>query len=563
MVATHTRAPSLAALLTLALALALTPTADAALQAQLSETVVEENETVDLTIIGTGSKREASPDLSALENDFEILGTNRSSQFSSINGRVEAWVEYRYQLRPKRTGTLTIGPITVAGETTAPLMLTVRPLDPSVRETVKELVFFEASLDPEPVYVQAQVILTRRFFYARGVQLYTDLPDAPAIEGAVVLPLGETQSTTTRRDGRTYGVVQQQYAIFPQASGTLLIPGESVSASVLLTSNGRTRRRGVQVATQETRVEVLPIPAIYPKDAAWLPARSVELIDQWQPTGGALEVGEPARRRIVVKATGLIGSAIGPVVVDHPETLMRSYPEAPELSDDPKGDNVVGLRIQDYALLPTDPGALTLPAVSVTWWDTINAEVRTTYADAQPLAITGTAVTEPASLPADPEQPVQPAQPEAPDPTTQPEPLRIPWLWLVALALSGAAAWFGYSRVGEWRARFGRARKVRASDALKTACDHGELGLIRREFRSWLAVRYPDLDIDAAQHTFSSIDGNAHVIEALDEHLYGQTRDNHESITGAEVLAAAQRAGLRSPRIKSPPNDPLPQLTIS
>lgn len=567
------------AVLMIALTVVVMPLAEAAVQAQLSETVIEENDTVDLTIIDTGSSRTASPDLTQLNNDFEVLGTNRSSQFSSVNGRVEAWVEYRYQLRPKRTGTFTINPITVGKESTTPLMLTVRALDPSIRAEISELVFFEVSLDPEPVYVQAQVILSRRFFYARGVQLYTDLPDAPEVEGAVILPLGETQSTTTRRDSRTYGVVQQQYAIFPQASGTLLIPGESVSASVLVTRNGRSRRRGVQVKTQPKRLEVLPIPAGYPADAAWLPARSIEIIDQWRPEAGSLSVGEPARRRVVVKATGLIGSAIGPVAVDHPEALMKSYPEAPDMSDETAGDHVVGSRIQDYSLLPTNPGTLNLPAVSVTWWDTVSAEVKTTLATPHLLMITGT-VAAPTQT-GESEPTVQEAVPAPLDPKPVVQPWSTSWLWSIALA-AVVAGWFGYTRIrthtDRWRAKLTALRnpRVTAGAALKIACEQNELGAMRRELRNWLSTRYPDLDIDAAQEAFSNVEGNAPILDALDERLYSRdsrdsnktrARDDHaqgndEPITGAAVFAAAQRTGLKPPRRRKAANDPLPQLTI-
>ena len=222
------------------------------MQARVDPPVVDEMETVRLTLRVDGSNQSEGLDLGALESDFEVLGTNTSSQFQSINGQVQSWVEYQVSLRPKRAGTLEIPALSIAGQTSAPLSVRVRPLAPEVRQTIDRMVFFEVEVSPNPVYVQAQALMTRRLYYASGVQIYSDLPGVPDIPNAVVIPVGETRSTTEVRPEGRYGVLEQRYAIFPEQSGSLVIPEISVTSSVRLTSSGRTRRSGIRVSTPES-----------------------------------------------------------------------------------------------------------------------------------------------------------------------------------------------------------------------------------------------------------------------------------------------------------------------
>ena len=535
-------------------------------RAHLSESMVEENEPVELTIISSGSNRTSAPDLAPLSADFDVLGTNTSSQFSNINGRVEAWVEYRYSLRPKRTGQLVVPSLDIAGESTLPLSLTVRPLDPSVRSTIRELVFFETKLDPEPVYVQAQLVLTRRFFYARGVQLYSDLPAEPEIEGAVVLALGETRSTTARRNDRTYGVVVQQYAVFPQRSGKLIVPGANVAASVLVTSNGRTRRRGVQVAAPELSLDVLPIPAAYPADAPWLPAHSIQVNERLAPNRNRLEVGVPATRTLQVLASGAIGSAIPPLVVEHPGDMLRSYPEAPTIRDETAGTDVIGIRTQTYSLMPTAPGLLRLPELAVTWWDTVNERVEVTRLAGRDLEITGMApvVESPADEPA-PEPAAVPLATMTPDDVTHSEPASwTPPAWLVASVLALfvlGAAWNAFHR-RLWRLPDIPKRRPDPASVLHAACRNGSPEAIRHSLRDWLRYRYPDRSPAAALQTFTEVGGNADVVDALDASLYAP--HTATAPPGRAIWEAVTRAGTSPARpARRRMGDPLPPLATA
>lgn len=369
--------------------------ASAAVSAQLSAQNIDELETVRLTIKINETRQTQTLDLSALEKDFHVLSTNTVSQSRFRNGRGVSWVDYQITLQPKRTGTLKIPSITVGDEPTPTLELKVRPLSATTRQTIDELVFFENEVSSDEIYVQSQLILTRRLLYSQGVQLYSDLPGAPEIGDAVVLTLGETRSDTTTRNGKTYGLVEQRYAIYPEVSGRFEVPGISITASVRLIENGRVSRKGVRVGTQTEAITVLPVPDSYPADAPWLPATNVELMDVISPDRPGHEVGDTLKHELLIYIHGNIGSMAPPLSLALNENQFRVYPAAPVIEDDARGDTVKGSRLQTNSIVPLQPGSLTLPPTEIIWWDTASKEVRISTTPARKLNISGTAVVDP------------------------------------------------------------------------------------------------------------------------------------------------------------------------
>ena len=385
--------PNLLPTLLLGICLSLLPgLASAAVSAHLSAQTIDELETVRLQIKITETRQTSTLDLSELEDDFHIMNTNTMSQSKYINGRGQSWVDYTITLQPKRTGLLQIPSIRVGREQTPTLTLTVKPLSEQTRRKIDDLVFFETDVSSDAVYVQAQLVLTRRLLYSQGVQLYSDLPGAPEIKDAVVLTLGETTSGTTQRDGKNYGVVEQRYAIFPEASGSFTVPGIGITASVRLLEGGRVSRKGVRVTTEPRQIDVLPVPADYPADAPWLPAENVQLIQAISPDQSAYSVGDSLTHELLIHIEGNIGSIAAPQELALEESSFRIYPQAPVINDDTQGSILQGARLQTSTIVPLVPGQLTVPATRLIWWDTNRDRMRIAQAPALSIVSTGTAV---------------------------------------------------------------------------------------------------------------------------------------------------------------------------
>jgi hypothetical protein len=352
-----------------------------ALEASLDRERVADGESVRLVIQARGQVSGA-PSTEPLEKDFEVLGVSTGSQMNIVNGRVDATTTWTITLRPRRLGRLRVPPIAVAGERTPALDLEVVRAD-AVRPDGGADLFVETEVEPEAPYVQAMVVYTVRIFHA--VRLTEGaLPD-PVPEGALVRRLGEDRQYSAQRNGRRYGVIERRYAVFPQASGELVLPGPVLDARV---PDSRARppstfrdllgrdpfgdlfasTRGVRVRGQARTLTVRPRP-----DEAvgghWLPARDLRLTETWEPEGGEARVGEPLTRTLTVTAQGLMASQLPDLA---PESVdgARAYPDRAreETRDGPKG--VVGERVQRIAFVPTRPGHLVLPALRLHWWDT-------------------------------------------------------------------------------------------------------------------------------------------------------------------------------------------------
>ena len=365
---------------------------NAELSTRLSRSSIDELESVQLTIRANGTRSVEELDLSELEKNFQVLNTNTSSQYQYINGNEQSWVDYQITLKPRIAGTLTIPSLTIGNESSLPLTLKVRPISQSLRDEINQLVFFEVETSKESVYVQEQLLFTRRLVYSNGVQLYNEIPGPPKIANALVLILGETRSGTTERNGKKYGVVEQRFAIFPEMSGKLEIPAIDITASVRLIERGRVSRKGVRVSTTDLLVNVMPVPEAYPEEAPWLPAQAIILTQTLEPGVSKANVGDTLQRKIQVRIDGNTGSILPSLNAQPSESLFRIYPTAPSIKDDTSGDSVIGFRTESSSIVPLQPGQLSLGETSITWWDTVSNEVRTSVLADSRISAAGSAI---------------------------------------------------------------------------------------------------------------------------------------------------------------------------
>ncbi|EGH32910.1 hypothetical protein PSYJA_29733, partial [Pseudomonas syringae pv. japonica str. M301072] len=234
-------------------------------------------------------------------------------------------------------------------------------------------------LDQDSVYVQAQAVLTLRVYHS--VSLFDDSSLSPLqVPDARVEKLGDSRTYEKLINGVRHGVIETRYAIYPQQSGVLKIPAQVFSATLVQTPAegsqaqdanpfGPQPGRSVGVKSAEVPLTVKPKPADYPADVAWLPARSINLEENWSPEPGTTQVGDSLTRTLTLKAEGLAGAQLPPLPPTEVPGLRR-YPDQPQLRNLPSERGLIGTREEREALVPARAGAIDLPAVEVTWWNT-------------------------------------------------------------------------------------------------------------------------------------------------------------------------------------------------
>jgi hypothetical protein len=115
-----------------------------------------------------------------------------------------------------------------------------------------------------------------------------------------------------------------------------------------------------------------PAPADYP-DAAWLPARDLQLSEEWSRDDDEITAGEPLTRHVTISVLGQIETQI-PAIKPPSAAGVNIYPDKPELSREIRPGGIRGQRKDQYALIGTGPGTVVLPAVEVPWWNVESGE---------------------------------------------------------------------------------------------------------------------------------------------------------------------------------------------
>lgn len=535
-------------LTTLLLTLLLACQASAAtLVARVDRTQLSLDETVELTLETSDTTVFGKPDLQPLEGLFRVLGTRQANQLSSAYGEAQAVTQWLITLQPQRTGYVVIPPLQLGEWHSEPIMLNVSE---SSTEGGGRLapIFIDSSLDQDSVYVQAQVVLTLRIYHS--VSLYDDSTLSPLQFGdALVERLGEPRTYEKDINGVRHGVIEIRYALYPQKSGTLTIPAQLFSATTVAPSGdyyGSRFGKTTQVKSPEIPLLVKPKPAEYPKDAPWLPAANLTLVEAWSPQPQEAQLGEALTRSLLIKAEGL-SSAQLPPIESPPVAGLRRYPDQPTLNDTVTENGLTGSREQREALVASDAGDYRLPATEVVWWNTVEDRLERSTLPERTLQ-----VAENPEL----QQPALEDAAAAANPLSQPQRL---WPWQLSSAVLGLTTLLGF---GLWlRARSQPAviRTVQSGptprsllDDLKRACLANDTQATRHALDAW-ARQQPETLAEMAARFVPLSDA----LDGLNGALYSETGQRWQ---GEALWQAIQNLPTARPTAGEPENGALPPL---
>ena len=529
-------------LLSLAQGLWVYPALAQGVNAFVDRDTVAEGETLRLVIEVSGRGPSSDPDWSPLSQDFQVLGTAKSNQVNITNGTMEAKTRWTVTLAPQKTGSLTIPALTVGDQQTQAIVIKVTEAGTASTTGATPDIFIESEVKPDTAYVQQQLTYVLRIYYAvtpHGPQL-----SDPKAADALIERLGDDRQYTTQRGDRRYGVIERQYAIFPQSSGTLSIESPIFSAQVPDTRQQSNNNnffgqggfigpdpfnslfqtvRPVQVRGQPFQISVKPRPS-NSGGGAWLPAENLTATESWSPDPPTFRVGEPVTRTLTLKARGLTGAQLPELPLPSSADL-KLYPDRSTTETKSDTKVVLGQREQKIALVPTRPGTFQLPEIRIPWWDTQADAPREAIVPARKITVTGapTPSTPAQSTPVQQQATKTPAVPVEPSADAKPEPQKTPsptvqasqslrlsdtlssgasyWFW-IALAL--LIAWIATLLLW-WRAR-SRMRAVSPSAdeqemglsqrealrELKQACQTNDAERTQKALLHWAKVRWPD-----------------------------------------------------------------------
>ncbi|WP_163834043.1 BatD family protein [Spartinivicinus ruber] len=513
--------------------------------ASVDRTMINQNETVELTLRSDKQQFGAEPDLSPLHELFTILGRSQRSQFQSINGKNKSWTDWIITITPKQSGYVVIPPISLKGEKTKPITLDVKPAGSHQQSSGKNVapLFIEASLDKEPVFVQEQAVLTVYIYHS--VPLYDDSRITPlTIPNAISQQLGDVKTYETIINGQRYGVFELKYVIFPQESGEMRIPALKFTGTIASRSNRSSpfglfphRQIGAPVVEHSPEIKLTVKAPPANTKGNWLPAKKLSLTENWSADTNQLKVGDSITRTIKIEAEGLTAAQLPPLT-NSELNGVKLYPDQSTTKDLSTEQGVIGQRIESVALVPTHAGTIELPEIRYRWFNTTSQKMTEAVLPAKQITVAPATTGQ--------SQPVKPAPITSTKPSTaqletteQPMPKAQTtetnhWQWL---ALLFAALWL--ITLGLWwrqRQQSGiisnqlsttpkaeNASNKKLLTALLNSCDQQNLPKIRKLFIEWSSQYLANPHIKSLQAAENHWKNPAltSYLAALDNQLYG------------------------------------------
>jgi hypothetical protein len=530
---------------------ALAPLPVWALQAYVDRNPVVEDESFTLTLESSGDV-DGEPDLSPLRRDFDIQGQGKSSNFTMINGSVSHKTQWQITLMAKHSGQLQIPSISIGSDRSQPLTVTVTPASQAQAAPGGSDLFLDVSVKPHTVYVQQQIIYTVRLYRAVSLANSSSLSEPTLPSGdAVVEKLGKDKNFETLRNGMRYKVTERSYAIYPQKSGDVdiapvVFDGDIVQGGgggglfALDPFNQSVRHKRLRSKTEHITVKAMPT-AFHGRQ--WLPARSLQLDDNWSPDPPKFAVGQAVTRTVAIMADGLTASQL-PALDSAAIDGLKQYPDQPALKDTQDSSGVTGLRTEKIAYIPTRTGKVTLPAIKLAWWNTATDKMEVAGLPARTFTVAPAPADGNAPPPASVLKTPAPAVPQqqghqvvtSPSPAPQVPPSTVserPWWPWIALTLG--LGWLATVVVWWWRRRRGPVRSTSATPepqdslrqlekVLQSSCLADDAAGAKSAVLAWAQrcwPRQPPISLTAVARRCS--EPLAAALIELDRALYAQT----------------------------------------
>lgn len=484
----------------------------AAVELQVDRDNIASDEIITL-VISSKDHATISPDLSPLKKDFEVVGTNRSSQFSILNGSTQMQTQWQIALLPKHEGDILIPEITVGNEKTPSRVIHVMGLKKNVASTpsANADIFFEASIIPKDIYIQEQVIYTMKLYFNQAIE--NPYLAGPGLADAKITQNGQDIIYTSTKNGKSYHVLERSYLITPKNTGHFEITPPFLKG-YLEESMNRINVYGFQshglkpfkVQGPTLAISVKPKPTGFKGD--WFPAQKLTIKESWEPNPVVFREGEPVTRIVEINAEGATGDQIPNLVLSSGPNL-NSYPQQAKRETAVNGETQVGKLTQKIVYIPTKLGEVTLPAIKMPWWSSTIKKEQVAVLPAKKVTVLPALLKNSANTSNPlPTQPV--ALPTTVKPKLEPvnsSPKSAKFNFWPILAVMALSAWAITLLLLSRQRRLGYLFKINHKQPaqslaelqkqLREACDGNKAKLARSLFLSWSALYWRDSSLHA------------------------------------------------------------------
>ncbi len=364
--------------------------ADVSITATVDKTSASLEDYILLTVVIEGTRTEAS--LSGLD-DFKVSSRGKSSQVRIVNGSMSSSYEFNYVLQPLKPGTYMIGPFSVAHKkktyTSDTITLTVSK-QAARTATGERDAYVTAEVDKQNPYAHEQIIYSFKFY--RRVQISkANLSGAPDFEGFVSERLGKEREYRRVINGQTYAVTELRWALFPVQSGVLTIGTTTLDCELVVKERSRRGDRsnnsvfgdsffgfGARTERKTLRTESLTV-MVHQLPAAGRPDGFRQLVGEFELNGSlgetSVHAGDSATLTLRLHGNGTMRAM---KTIDLPPLPnVKVYDDMPVFEANQSPEQSGGTLIVKKAIVPLSQGELIIPAVEVSYFNSVEKKYKT------------------------------------------------------------------------------------------------------------------------------------------------------------------------------------------
>lgn len=371
---------------------------------------------LSVTLEVAGAARIGEPELQGPSNDFDVLESRLSASTTSIvNGRVSVQRQWSYILQPRRTGQLTVPGVRVTVNdrvlTTAPRKVQVtsgatgtvkRPQGEAGGFAAGSAAPFEGTpelvvrchTDKKEAFVNEQVIVRVEYYFAYFLLRYfgaRELTGAaekwpPGAEGLLAERLSNAQTQEVSVNGVPYVRVTCLWAVFASSPGQYTIALSTEPLNLPPTYQPR------KYTSQPLLLKVKPLPPPPPDFSGAVGQFTTQLTaDKTQ-----VRAGQVLSARVIVDGLGALQD-LAPPPIPALAGASVSRPAVKSRTMEPRavGESyVMASRAEfEYVVVPRQAGSLTIPAVSIVYFDPAAGRYRRATSESLQVSVTPGEVT--------------------------------------------------------------------------------------------------------------------------------------------------------------------------
>lgn len=183
-------------------------------------------------------------------------------------------------------------------------------------------------------------------------------------------------------DGVRTPVLERTLLITPVMAGTMVIPPFVRHLTMIDAENQRSE---TEISSEPLVIEVRSHDGLGSPGAWWLPAKSVKIIDSWDPAPDHIPFGETAQRTVTFEAVGTTADQLPPAPLLHTAGIIAfaGPTERQTIVTDagPLARAVYHWRIRPISMTPS-----TVPELHIPWFDITTRQMREATAPEREVA---------------------------------------------------------------------------------------------------------------------------------------------------------------------------------